>query len=74
MSAIASEAGVQTRRDNRETVSSYERCADDYAQSTRGEPSEIQSQLLQAFIQSVGRSARVLEVGSGPDGMPIDAG
>lgn len=66
MSTIRSEAGVQARRDNRETVSSYERCADGYAQSTRGEPSEIQSQLMQAFIQSVGRSARVLEVGSGP--------
>jgi SAM-dependent methyltransferase len=47
-------------------VSSYERCADGYAQSTRDEPSEIQSRLMRTFIQSVGRSARVLDVGSGP--------
>jgi SAM-dependent methyltransferase len=66
MSTISPEVAAQARRDNRETVSSYERCADDYAHSTRGEPSPAQSQLFRAFIQRVGRGARVLDVGSGP--------
>jgi SAM-dependent methyltransferase len=66
MTTIRPEAAVQARHDNRETVSSYERCADDYAQSTRGEPPKVQTQLFLAFVRHVGRGARVLDVGSGP--------
>jgi SAM-dependent methyltransferase len=47
-------------------VASYELCADEYAQSTSGEPPEDQSRLFPAFVQQVGRGGRVLEIGSGP--------
>lgn len=66
MNMIRSEAAAQARRDNRETVSSYERCADNYAQSSRGEPAEDHSQLFRAFSRSIGGGARVIELGSGP--------
>lgn len=56
----------EARRDNRETVSSYESCAEDYAQSTRGEPYEAHAQMLDEFVVSLGAGARVLELGSGP--------
>lgn len=57
---------AQARRDNRETVSSYESCAEDYAQSTCGEPHEAHAQMLDAFVAGLGVGARVLEIGSGP--------
>lgn len=65
MSTIKPETDEQARRDNRETVASYERCAEDYAQSTSGEPSEEQSRLFPEFVRLV-RGGRVLDIGSGP--------
>lgn len=56
----------EARRDNRETVKSYESGADEYAETTRGEPFEAHAQLLDAFVHALGRGARVLEIGSGP--------
>jgi 2-polyprenyl-3-methyl-5-hydroxy-6-metoxy-1,4-benzoquinol methylase len=56
----------EARRDNRETVSSYEACAEGYAQSTRGEPYEAHAQMLAELVASAGPGARVLEIGSGP--------
>jgi 2-polyprenyl-3-methyl-5-hydroxy-6-metoxy-1,4-benzoquinol methylase len=56
----------EARRDNRETVSSYETCADEYAESTRGEPYEAHAQMLDAFVADLAPGAHVLEIGSGP--------
>jgi SAM-dependent methyltransferase len=66
MSAKATHAGAQARRENRETVSAYERCAESYAQSTRGEPSSMHSRMIDAFVERVRSGGHVLEVGSGP--------
>jgi 2-polyprenyl-3-methyl-5-hydroxy-6-metoxy-1,4-benzoquinol methylase len=61
-----SDDSARARRENRETISSYERCAEQYAQSTRGDPSEIHSRLIHELIRRVGSAGRVLEIGSGP--------
>jgi SAM-dependent methyltransferase len=66
MNKNESEAVAQARLDNHETVRSYESCADDYAQSTRGAPSAAHGDLFNAFIRRVGRGGRVVEIGSGP--------
>ncbi|HVF16479.1 MAG TPA: methyltransferase [Steroidobacteraceae bacterium] len=56
----------EARRDNHETVKSYEGCAEDYADTTRSEPTGIRAEMFQAFIESLVSGARVLEIGSGP--------
>jgi hypothetical protein len=56
----------EARLDNRETVRSYESCAEDYAETTRSEPSGVRAEMFRAFIRSLDRGARVLEIGSGP--------
>jgi SAM-dependent methyltransferase len=66
MNTSESAAAAQARGDNRETVRSYERCVDDYAQSTRGEPSAAHGDLFRAFSRRVGQGGRVVEIGSGP--------
>jgi SAM-dependent methyltransferase len=66
MNTSESEAAAQARRDNRETVRSYEHSVDEYAQITRDEPSPAHGDLFNAFIRCVGRGRRVLEIGSGP--------
>jgi SAM-dependent methyltransferase len=66
MNTGESEAAAQARRDNRETVRSYERSVDEYAQTTRGDPSAAHGDLFNAFIRCVGRGGRVVEIGSGP--------
>jgi 2-polyprenyl-3-methyl-5-hydroxy-6-metoxy-1,4-benzoquinol methylase len=57
---------AQAHRENRETVSAYELCAEGYALSTRDEPSLIHSRMISAFVQRVRRGGHVLEIGSGP--------
>jgi Methyltransferase domain len=66
MNASNSKVLDDARRDNRETVKSYEGCAEDYAETTRGEVSGVRADMFQAFIRSLPRTARVLEIGSGP--------
>jgi 2-polyprenyl-3-methyl-5-hydroxy-6-metoxy-1,4-benzoquinol methylase len=66
MSTSESEAAAQARRDNRETVRSYERCVDEYAQITSGEPSAAHGDLFNEFIRCVGCGGRVVDIGSGP--------
>jgi 2-polyprenyl-3-methyl-5-hydroxy-6-metoxy-1,4-benzoquinol methylase len=52
-------------RQNRETLDSYERCAEQYAQNTC-ESSQVHRRFINRFIRRVGATARVLEIGSGP--------
>ena len=66
MNKTDSESAEEARRDNRETVKSYETCADDYAETTRNEPSGIRAEMFEAFILSLVPRAHVLEIGSGP--------
>jgi hypothetical protein len=66
MNASDSKLIEDARRDNHETVKSYEGCAEDYAKTTRGEVLGVRADMFQAFIGSLPRAARVLEIGSGP--------
>lgn len=61
-----SDRNDRARHENRETISSYERCAEEYAQSTRGDPSEAHARFITELIRHVGSAGRVLEIGSGP--------
>jgi len=54
------------RRDNEETVKSYESCVDDYAETTRAEPRGVRAEMFQAFIAAMKSGAQILEIGSGP--------
>ncbi len=57
---------AQARRENRESIGSYERCAEQYARSTRGDPSEAHARFVGELIREVSPGGRVLEIGSGP--------
>jgi len=66
MNMNTTKAIEDARRDNEETVKSYERCAEDYAETTRGEPTGVRAEMFNAFMASLEHGARVLEIGSGP--------
>ena len=59
-------AVARARSDNQATVQSYERSADEYAQTTHGPPSPAHGHLFETFIRRVGAGGRVVEIGSGP--------